>query len=90
MDQNVIAQRAAEEFTEAVWRAAPLGRMTLMEIVARFFEDQAVLRAVESRGRLQFRRAAREVDAAIEQRPENKSANDQSQGLTLKAIAGAA
>ena len=37
-----IAQSAAEEFTAAVWRAAPLGRKTLMEIVARFFEDKAV------------------------------------------------
>lgn len=66
MDQNALAQQAVEEFTAAVWKAAPLGRMTLMEIVARFFEDQAVLRAVESRGRLRFRTADREVDAALE------------------------
>ena len=73
MDQNVIAQRAAEEFTPAVWRAAPLGRMTLMEIVARFFEDQSLLRAVESRGRLQFRTSPRQVDVELDSNSGPKS-----------------
>lgn len=58
MDQKPIAQKAVEEFTEAVWKAAPLGRMTLMEIVARFFEDQAVIRAAEAHGGFSYRKKA--------------------------------
>jgi len=51
-----IAQQAAEEFTLAVWAAASLGRTTLMEIVSRHFEDEAIIRAVESRGGFRFKR----------------------------------
>ncbi|HLG97178.1 MAG TPA: helix-turn-helix domain-containing protein [Bryobacteraceae bacterium] len=39
------AQTLLEEFTDAVWHASALGRKTLIEVVSRFFEEQAVMRS---------------------------------------------
>ena len=57
-DPNLIAQQTVEAFTAAVWQASPLGRTLLMEIVARFFEDQAIVRAMEAHGGFRGKAAA--------------------------------
>ena len=41
---ETAARQIVEEFTAAVWRASALGRGTLLEIVSRFYEEQAVIR----------------------------------------------